>query len=549
MKRIALLCSAALLVGVSLHAQPNFTLQPFASGLSEPVDITNAGDDRLFIVEKRGAIQIIDARGVKLATPFLDIDPKVSINGPERGLLGLAFHPDYASNGYFYVNYINNAENTVISRFTRSALNPNVADPASEVLILTVNQPFPEHNAGDLNFGPDGYLYIALGDGGSAGDPGNRAQNKSNPLGKVLRIDVDGGSPYSIPADNPFVGDLAYAPEIWALGLRNPWRCSFDALTGDYWIADVGQDEWEEVNVQRASSAGGENYGWRCYEGNAPFNLAGCSPIGTYDFPVFAYPHDFTTGGLSITGGFVYRGVGNPSLYGKYLFCDYLSGNWWALEDNGSGGYTLTPYGNLQASISTFGEDAENELYAANVITGQIYKIVENCNAGSLVTGLDAIVLGPTSVSLAWDALPNADGYQVNGRAVGEPDFSKTKTTATQRIVNILTASTDYQWFVRARCNDLSLTSPSALGTFSTPALRQAVPLQVLQDGQQLYFDAAASGQWMLHDLAGRLVGQGQSLEGRNAVASQHLPDGLYVLTNRTEAGEYSSALVPAVQR
>ncbi|MBI1191773.1 MAG: cadherin [Bacteroidetes bacterium] len=548
MKQVHLLFAAALLVGSSLHAQPNFTLQPFASGLSEPVDITNAGDDRLFIVEKRGAIQILNARGAKIPTPFLDIDPQVS-TGSERGLLGMAFHPEYATNGYFYVNYTNNAGNTVISRFTRSALNPNVADPASEVILLTVTQPFSNHNAGDLNFGPDGYLYIALGDGGSFGDPGNRSQTKTNLLGKVLRIDVDSGSPYGIPADNPFVGDPTYAPEIWALGVRNPWRCSFDALTGDYWIADVGQDDWEEVNVQPASSTGGENYGWRCYEGDEPYNLSGCSSIGTYDFPVFVYPHNFTTGGISITGGYVYRGIGNPSLYGKYLFCDYLSGNWWALEDNGSGGYIITPYGNVQSLISTFGEDAENELYAANLSTGQIYKIVENCNAGSIVTGLDAIVLGPNSVSLAWDALPNADGYQINGRAVGAPNFSKIQTTATQRSVNILTASTNYEWFVRARCNDLSITAPSTLKNFSTPALRQAVALQVLQDGQQLYFDAPASGQWMLHDLAGRLVRQGQTLEGRNPVSTQQLPDGLYVLSTQTETGQYRSALVPSVQR
>jgi glucose/arabinose dehydrogenase len=548
MKRFTLAASAMLLAAVALQAQPNFVLQPFASGLSEPVDITNAGDDRLFVVEKRGAIQILDARGNKLSTPFLDIDPQVS-TGSERGLLGLAFHPNYASNGYFYVNYTNNAGDTRISRFTRSALNPNVADPASELILLTVAQPFSNHNAGDLNFGPDGYLYIALGDGGSGGDPGNRSQTKTNLLGKVLRIDVDSGSPYSIPADNPFVGDPSYAPEIWALGLRNPWRCSFDALTGDYWIADVGQDDWEEVNVQPASSTGGENYGWRCYEGDEPYNLSGCGPIGTYDFPVFVYPHNFTTGGISITGGFVYRGNGNPSLYGKYLFCDYLSGNWWALEDNGSGGYTVTPYGNVQSLISTFGEDVENELYAANLSTGQIYKIVENCSAGSLVTGLDAIVTGPNSVSLAWDALPNADGYQINGRPAGAPNFNKIQTTATQRNVNILTASTNYEWFVRARCNDLSITAPSALKTFSTPALRQLPALTVLQDGRQLYFDAASGGTWMLHDLAGRLVGQGQTLEGRNPVSTQHLPDGLYVLTHQSQAGERSSALVPSVQR
>ena len=539
----AALAGSLLIARQSAEAQANFQLQPFASGLSSPVDITNAGDDRLFVVEKRGAIRILDARGTLLPTPFLDIDPQVSA-GSEQGLLGLAFHPDYATNGYFYVNYTNNSGNTRISRFTRNAANPNLADPASELIILAVTQPFSNHNAGYLNFGPDGYLYIALGDGVSFGDPGNRSQTKTNLLGKVLRIDVDGASPYAIPPDNPFVGDPTYAPEIWALGVRNPWRCSFDALTGDYWIGDVGQDNWEEVNVQPASSAGGENYGWRCYEGNSTYNTSGCGPIGTYDFPVFVYPHNFTTGGISLTGGFVYRGTGNPTLYGKYIFCDYLSGNWWTLEDNGSG-YTVTPLGPLQALISTFGEDAEGELYAGNLSTGQIYKIVENCSAGSLVTGLDAVVLGPNTVSLAWDALPNALGYQINGREVGAPGFSKIQTTATQRTVSILNPSTNYEWFVRARCLDASTTGASALKTFSTPALRQINPLQPISDGNQWYFDAAQDGQWLLYDLAGRAVQQGQQLQGRNLVNTSGLPAGMYLLTARDASGAVRSTLLP----
>ncbi len=534
---------AAFLFSLNAAAQPFFQLQPFASGLSQPVDIANAGDERLFIVEKRGAIQILDARGNKLATPFLDIDPQVSA-GFEQGLLGLAFHPNYATNGYFYVNYTNNSGDTRISRFTRNALNPNLADPASEQIILSIDQPFDNHNAGDLNFGPDGFLYIAMGDGGSGGDPGDRSQNKLNLLGKVLRIDVDGAFPYAIPADNPFVGDPAYAPEIWALGLRNPWRCSFDALTGDYWIADVGQDNWEEVNVQPAGSAGGENYGWRCYEGDAPYNLSGCGPIGNYDFPVLVYPHNFSTGGISITGGFVYRGNGNPTLYGRYLFCDYLSGNWWTLEDNGAG-YTLTPFGNIQTSISSFGEDVEKELYAANLSTGIIYKIVENCNSGSAVTGLDARVTGPNTVSLAWDAIPNASGYQINGRPTGAPGFNKIQTVFTQRNINILTPSTTYEWFVRAHCLDGNITGNSALKTFTTPAMREAANLHVFSNGQTWYFDAERNGTWSLFDITGRERASGTQQAGRNSISMAIFPAGLYVLSTSDLAGNIRSTLLP----
>ncbi len=528
---------------LGIQAQAPFQLQPFASGFSEPVAIENAGDERLFVVEKRGAIQILDARGNKLATPFLDIDPQVS-TGSERGLLGLAFHPDYASNGYFYVNYTNNAGNTVISRFTRSALNPNQANPASELVILTVTQPFSNHNAGDLDFGPDGYLYIPLGDGGSAGDPGNRSQNRTNLLGKVLRIDVDGASPYAIPPDNPFVGDPTYAPEIWALGLRNPWRCSFDPQTGDFWIADVGQNEWEEINVQPASSTGGENYGWRCYEGNATYNTSGCSGASAYDFPVYVYPHNFSTGGLSVTGGEVYRGSGNPSLDGRYFFCDYLSGNWWSLRPDGVGGYTLDTYGALLSVVSTFGTDYEGELYVAQLTTGQIFKLVEPCQAGSRVTGLDAQVLSSGSVNVGWDPLPNAQGYQINGRVAGPGGFAKIITTANTRNIGGLTPGTSYEWFVRARCQDLTVTEDSELRNFSTPLLREYPELQVLQDGTSWYFDAEAQGTWRLFDLMGREVLSQQQTEGRNSVLIGNLASGLYILSSTQADGSQRSAVV-----
>lgn len=273
---------------------------PFATGFNNPIEIANAGDTRLFIVEQSGVIKVLNSNGTTNATPFLNITSLVSCCG-ERGLLGLAFHPNYATNGFFYVNYTNTAGNTVIARYSVSS-NPDVANTTGTIL-MTINQPFSNHNGGTIKFGPDGYLYIGMGDGGSGGDPGNRAQNINELLGKMLRIDVNSGSPYGIPPTNPYAGATPGADEIWAIGLRNPWKFSFNRLNGDLWIADVGQDQIEEIN-KVSSTAAGLNYGWRCYEGNAAYNTTGCAAMSTMTFPVAQYTHA-STGGCSITGGYV----------------------------------------------------------------------------------------------------------------------------------------------------------------------------------------------------------------------------------------------------
>jgi glucose/arabinose dehydrogenase len=360
-------------------------------GLRKPVDVANAGDDRLFIVEREGTIRIIEANGTVLSTPFLDIRNRVEWeSNSERGLLGLAFHPDYTTNGYFYVNYTTKPDgDTHIARFLVTG-DPDVADPASELVILAVDQPYANHNGGDLGFGPhDGYLYIALGDGGNANDPGNRAQDTGQLLGKLLRIDVDsgsgsrpadcgGGDHYRVPADNPLIGEPSACDEIWALGLRNPWRFSFDALSARIFIADVGQYDWEEVNV-RPVDAAGENYGWRCYEGthlNSNIDTADCEPPTAYTMPVFEYGHAL---GCAVTGGFVYRGLDYPALAGRYLFADYCSGHFWGMVQDGSGAWLVTRHEALGSfGFASFGEDAGGELYVANVSTGALYKIGES---------------------------------------------------------------------------------------------------------------------------------------------------------------------------
>ncbi len=353
-----------------LSGQNTSKLTQFASGISSPVCITNAGDSRLFVVDQRGQIKIVDADGTIKSQSFLDIRDRV-VYGGERGLLGLAFHPQYKTNGYFYVNYIGEGGNTFISRFTRNTTNPDLADAQSELKLLNVVQPYQNHNGGDLKFGPDGFLYIGLGDGGSGGDPGNRSQNRMTLLGKLLRIDVNKGELYAIPPSNPYVNNTNTLPEIWALGLRNPWRFSFDRLSGDLWIADVGQNKFEEINFQAANSPGGENYGWRCYEANAPYNTSGCVADATLTFPVHTFPLGTE---CSVTGGFVYRGNAASPYYGHYFFTDYCSDKIWTLyKENGS--WVKEDFGQFAGNnFSTFGEDASGQLYIAGLKSGKLFK-------------------------------------------------------------------------------------------------------------------------------------------------------------------------------
>ncbi|MCH7526738.1 MAG: PQQ-dependent sugar dehydrogenase, partial [Planctomycetes bacterium] len=390
LNRMALMSLMALLfpVGTAIGDTPLETIR-VASGLNRPVFATAAPGDsnRLFIMEQRGVIKILELdTNTVLGTPFLDIDALVL--GPidrfdERGLLGLVFHPDWANNGFFFVNYVSNSRFTTIARYKISDGDPNVADPASAEIVLQFFQPFSNHNAGWIDFGPnDGHLYISAGDGGSANDPGNRAQDITDQfLGKLLRINVD-SLPYSIPADNPFVGKTG-DDEIWAYGLRNPWRPSFDRDTGDLYIADVGQNAREEINFQPADSTGGENYGWRCMEGNRCTGLSGCvcfsedlvDPIHEYIHPI----------GFSVTGGYVYRGAAIPDLSGVYFFADYETDRIWSFR------FVLgqvTEFTERTAElaneffindIASFGEDNAGEMYIVDrgsTTTGQIFKII-----------------------------------------------------------------------------------------------------------------------------------------------------------------------------
>jgi glucose/arabinose dehydrogenase len=363
---------ALVLAAVLAQAEPSIALEPIATGLADVVSITNAGDNRLFVTLQNGLVMIHDGTRV-LPEPFLDIRSLVT-SGGERGLLSVAFHPDYALNGLFYVNYTNTGGHTVVARYSVLPQNPNRANQSSAVPILTINQPFPNHNGGQLQFGPDRYLYIGTGDGGSGGDPNNRAQNLGDLLGKMLRIDVDGASPYAIPASNPFVGRTGARPEIWSFGLRNPWRFSFDRASGDLWIADVGQGKWEEIDYQPAASIGGENYGWRRMEGSHCFNPPSNCNTGALVLPVIEYDHD---SGCSVTGGYVYRGSMSPRLNGMYIYGDYCSGKIWGATRNADGSVTTRDLLDVSFNISTFGEDVNGEVYVGGYSNGTLYRIVD----------------------------------------------------------------------------------------------------------------------------------------------------------------------------
>lgn len=377
----------ALMLGVEAKSQTAIQLTPVLSGLSGPVDIASPkdGSGRLFFVEQRGRVRVARA-GSLLTAPFLDISSRVS-SGGERGLLGIAFPPDFRTKQYFYVNYTDTRGDTTISRF-RVSSDPNLADPASEQILLTIPQPFANHNGGGLAFGPrDGYLYIGTGDGGSGNDPQNNGQRTDTLLGKMLRIDVESGTPpYAVPGTNPFISNSAYRPEIWATGLRNPWRYAFDSATGDLWIADVGQSRAEEVNYQAAGSRGGENYGWRVAEG-LQCNIPSSCNLQEFTAPVLEYGRSL---GCSITGGRVYRGTRWPALNGMFLYADYCSGNVWGVRRgaSGAGVENVLLVNAPRLSITAFGEDESGEIYLVDQSSGNLFAVT----AGSPSTTSQGVV-------------------------------------------------------------------------------------------------------------------------------------------------------------
>lgn len=395
---------------------PDISFVQRAAGFSLPVQVTHAGDGSgtLYVVEQGGRIRTL-RNGAVGAVPFLDIGTRV-IAGGEQGLLGVAFPPGYATNGAFYVNYTRAGDGaTVIARY-HVTQDPDVADPSSEEILLVIDQPFANHNGGQIAFGSDGYLYIGTGDGGSGGDPQGNAQNPSSLLGKILRIDVDNGTlPYAVPPGNPFAGQAGFRGEIWAMGLRNPWRFSFDRGTGDLYIGDVGQSSFEEIDVQPAASAGGENYGWNVLEGNSCYGGATCDPSG-YAAPAAVYDH--SGGKCSITGGTVYRGAAYPAMQGIYFFGDFCSGEVFGLARDGSA-WETTLLLDTPVRISSFGEDGAGNLFATDYGGGTVQEIVGIVPPNNppsppvLLSPQDGQAGLPSEVSFLWDPSTDPDGDPV----------------------------------------------------------------------------------------------------------------------------------------
>ncbi|WP_367872573.1 sorbosone dehydrogenase family protein [Luteolibacter sp. Populi] len=384
--RYTLLAAALLSAALPAAAKPG--TEVVAKGFNRPlwVGAPSHVKDRLWVIEQDGKIWIIDAKsGEKQAEPFLDITEQVRRKGNEEGLLGLAFAPDFEKSGLFYVNFVDKQQNTRISRFKAAGPDFKEADKSSQEVLLSFKQPYENHNGGWVGFGPDGMLYIGNGDGGAGDDPPNNGQKTDTFLGKILRIDVSSGSGYSVPKDNPFVGKAEYKPEIWALGVRNPWRCSFDRKSGDFWIGDVGQNKWEEIDYLPKGKGAGSNFGWRLREAdkeNPTQKIAGDKPENNVE-PVYVYAHGGKSDeGLSVTGGYVYRGP-VKGLEGRYIFGDYNNRRVWSFVLKGGKATDVedhtddfAPEGGKVGMISSFGEDSVGNVYIVDQ-GGAILRIVD----------------------------------------------------------------------------------------------------------------------------------------------------------------------------
>lgn len=421
---VVLAVVTALAAPATARAQPSgfaVGVELLADGLHRPTTVAHAGDGsgRLFLLEQPGRIRIWDGARI-LPVPFLDIEALVDDEGNAQGLLGLAFHPEYASNGYLYVNYTRDGapglDRTVVARYRVSAGDPNLADPDSAEVLFEIEQDSPIHNGDDLHFGPDGYLYFSTGDGGPGNDPHNNAQSLATLKGKILRLDVDaapegpaelcglGASGYAAPPDNPYVGVPGACDEIWASGFRNPWRISFDRATGDLFAGDVGQNDWEEVNLLPAGSPGGLNFGWRCFEGYEEFEPQGCTGAESYVFPVLAYDH---LTGCAVTGGYVYRGSAYPAMAGAYFYADYCTGTVWAAAPGCGGVWRETSMVDAGFLVGAFGEDEKGELYLvsqAPAPSGALYRLVMTGLTRTVFAG--GFELGDLSAWSGCEGLP-----------------------------------------------------------------------------------------------------------------------------------------------
>lgn len=535
-----------MIAPLTIVAQVNVSLQMMANGYSRPCEIVNAGDERLFVVEQDGRIRILYTNGTKETEPFLNITGRVDAVGGEKGLLGLAFPPDYCTSGQFYVNYTNTTNSqlrTRISRFQVNPDNPNLADSDSEEILLEFNQDFGNHNGGQVEFGPDGLLYIATGDGGSGGDPNNRAQNRNSYLGKLLRIDVS-TDPYTIPADNPFVGELNMKEEIWAYGLRNPWKFAFDDLTGELYIGDVGQDEREEISYAPAGEGAGFNYGWRCFEGNLSFNQSQCANVGETVDPIFDFGHASQGNGArcSVTGGRVYRGTSFPNLVGKYIFTDFCSGEYWTTS-NDNGVFTTVLGGPLAGNVVAFGADVWGELYAVRSSGGSVSRVLET--SGTLQTqiyssnfnSLQTNLAGETYIwTLDGQIIEGADGPIIAPEVNGEYGLT---------VISAAGCEITSQPFVYTTLGLVDLSRVKRFKAFPNPAQDQ-VNIQIELANNSTRFDMH------FYTMEGKLVKSQRGVSTTSAPVRWNVADinrGIYLLVIQGEDGVVLARETIAIMR
>jgi glucose/arabinose dehydrogenase len=517
----------AAVAALALNAQSplSITLEQVATGLTRITDIAHCGDERLFVTLQAGTIRIVQPNGAVLPTPFLNISGPVNDNGNEQGLLGLAFDPAYADNGRFYVHYTAGSGNGTsrVSRFTVSSSNPNVADPASEEILYTWPQPFSNHNGGDLEFGPDGMLYVAFGDGGSAGDPQNNAQDLTDPLGDIIRIDVSGATGWAVPADNPWAGlGNDTLPEIWASGLRNPYRMGFDRLTGDLFIGDVGQNAFEEMDLIAAGDNSGPNFGWRCYEANTVYNASGCAPQSTYAAPIAVHQQS-QQNWCSIIAGSTYRGGTYPRMVGLHIYTDYCGGQFYTLRQNDQGQWVRNQVlSSGQFGFSVIAEDAAGEIYAGNNSSGVLFRIKDACPMPMPVVTADGTLLTSTP----------ANGYvwYLNGQQI--PGATEQTYEATQAGVYYVVV--DQGTNCQLQSNSVGVVVTSVEGLHVAGLRVYPVPA----DEHLLFEGLPGDAQLLeLRDVTGRVVRSVPvgPTAGPVHVPVQDLPTGSYAYVVRTK--------------
>ncbi len=558
---VLLLIAVSFFPAAKSIAQPNLIFVQQTSALTSPMDIVNAGDgsNRLFIVERAGRVRIFSG-GVLLPNYFLDIPDSTTTDG-ERGLLSIAFHPNFVNNRYFFIFYTTSNGSLRLTRFRTQAGDPDAADENTGTVLLTIPHPGQSnHNGGKLNFGPDGYLYLSTGDGGGTGDPNNNSQNGNSLLGKMIRINVDDfNTPpyYAIPSSNPYVNDPNVRDEVFAMGLRNPFRWSFDRANNDIWIGDVGQGLWEEVNRRTyAAAATGTNYGWRCYEGLDDYNTSGCQPLSSYTSPIYAYGHN-ASGGYCITGGYVYRAAQYGAMYGYYFCADYVSGRVFKIKQNGSNWdvFTQSSGANVPGSIVGFGEDELGNLYAVT-LPGGLYKVTTNTAGPVPMTLLQFSAKAFTGYNeLKWKTVNEQDlkYYDVEYSSDGTNFLSAGKINANNNVLennytlqHFITAFTRLYYRIKTNNKDGSVVYSNILSLDNKDKTGIRIYPTLLKEDHINIISARPVEQISFFSAEGKIIFQRKlnGFSGTGIVPLPQLQKGFYIVQLKLDDGYFNQKIL-----